>query len=494
MPRRASSGSPGGSGQGPRTPLARGSLTWHVVLLLGVLAATGAGEDTSDAPSQIKVPDLRTRTDGIDWEQFLGPTGNNRSPETGIRTEWSATGPPLVWKKKLGGGYSAPAVSRGRLFLFDRIKNKARLRCLNSETGEHIWTFTYPCDYRDRFGYDGGPRCAPVVDGGRVYIYGPEGMLHALRVTDGKLLWKVDTFERFNVVPHFFGVGAAPVVHGDHLVAQVGGSPPNSPSVFTGRVEPNGTAVVAFDKFTGEVAYAAGDELASYARPVFANLHGRPWGFVFARGGLLAFDPASGATRFHFPWRADKTRRVNAATPVVVDDKVFVSETYGPGGALIRVKRGGGYEVVWSDKDKIDKSMQAHWNTPVYHEGYLYGSSGRHMRNAELRCIDFETGEVQWSKPGLGRCNLLYVDGHFVCLSERGNLLLLKATPKKYKVVTRGTPTTDGEPPSTGRNPRNTNHLIKHPAWAPPVLSHGLLYIRGDGRLACLELIPPPEQ
>ena len=28
------------------------------------------------------------------------------------------------------------------------------------------------------------------------------------------------------------------------------------------------------------------------------------------------------------------------------------------------------------------------------------------------------------------------------------------------------------------------------PFWAAPILSHGLLYIRGDDRLVCLELIP----
>jgi hypothetical protein len=33
-------------------------------------------------------------------------------------------------------------------------------------------------------------------------------------------------------------------------------------------------------------------------------------------------------------------------------------------------------------------------------------------------------------------------------------------------------------------------HLLRYPAWAAPVLSHGLLYLRGKDRLVCLELIP----
>ena len=32
--------------------------------------------------------------------------------------------------------------------------------------------------------------------------------------------------------------------------------------------------------------------------------------------------------------------------------------------------------------------------------------------------------------------------------------------------------------------------LIHHPAWAPPVLSHGILYVRGKGRLAAVDLRP----
>ena len=36
------------------------------------------------------------------------------------------------------------------------------------------------------------------------------------------------------------------------------------------------------------------DELASYASPTLAEVDGRGWCFIFARGGLLGFDPAGG--------------------------------------------------------------------------------------------------------------------------------------------------------------------------------------------------------
>jgi outer membrane protein assembly factor BamB len=435
-------------------------------------------------------PDLGTRKAGSDWPQFLGPTGDNVSTEKGILTPWPKDGPPLVWQMKLGSGYSAPTISRGRLFIFDRIRDRARLNCLKSETGESLWTFDYPTDYVDSYGYNNGPRCSPVVDGERVYIYGAEGMLHCVRATDGKLVWKVDTKADFGVIQNFFGVGSTPVVEGDLLLVQVGGSPKGSEDVFFGRLKGNGSGLVAFDKYTGKVKYKTTDELASYASPVLATIDKRRWCFLFARGGLVGLDPANGKVEFRYPWRAKALESVNASNPVVVGDKVFISETYGPGAAVLKVKPGG-CEEVWTDADKgRDKSMQCHWNTPIHVDGYLYGCSGRHDDNAELRCIEFATGKVCWSEPNLTRTSLLLVDGHFVCLAEDGTLSLLNVNPKKYEVVS--SVLLKGQDDDGGVRP-----LLPKPSWAAPVLSHGLLYLRGghdSGRLVCLELIPAKKQ
>jgi len=214
-------------------------------------------------------------------------------------------------------------------------------------------------------------------------------MLHCVRADDGGLVWKVDTAKRFGVVQNFFGVGSTPVVEGDLLLVMVGGSPPESQDAGRfdlDRVKGNGSGIVAFDKRSGAVRYAITDELAGYATPQLATIDGRRWCFVFARGGLVGFDPASGKVDFHYPWRSRLRDSVNVSTPVVVGNEVFISESYGPGSSLLRV-RPGACEVVWRDPPERDKSMLTHWNTPVYHRGYLYGSSGRYSGEAELRCI-----------------------------------------------------------------------------------------------------------
>ena len=69
-----------------------------------------------------------------------------------------------------------------------------------------------------------------------------------------------------------------------------------------------------------------------------ASVGGRDVVFMFARGGLLAIDPAKGETLAEFPWRAKLLESVNASTPVVKGDEVFISETYGPGSALVRLR------------------------------------------------------------------------------------------------------------------------------------------------------------
>ncbi len=425
----------------------------------------------------------RASAGGVDWPRFLGPTGDSKSPETGILTDWGRCGPPVVWHRKLGTGYGIGSVSNGRFFQFDRYGDQARLTCLDSRTGDLLWQFEYPTDYADMLGYNNGPRSSPVIDDGLVYIFGAEGMLLCVRADDGTLVWRVDTAEKFGVVQNFFGVGSTPVVEGDLLIVMIGGSPPewqDAGRYNLHHAAGNGTGIVAFDKRTGDVRYAITDELASYSTPQLATIADRRWCLVLARGGLVGFDPASGRVDFQYPWRARLRDSVNASTPVVVGDEVFISEAYGPGSSLLRVKPGG-YDVVWQDPPGRNKAMKLHWNTPIYHEGYLYGSSGRYSGDAELRCVEWNTGKVMWGKAGLRRASLLYVDGHFVCLSEDGVLRLIRATEKQYvqvaQAIVRQSP--DGPP------------LITPPAWAAPVLSHGLLYVRGDDRLVCMRLTAP---
>ncbi|HIF30743.1 MAG: PQQ-binding-like beta-propeller repeat protein [Pirellulaceae bacterium] len=445
-----------------------------------------AAFNDGESDDVVELRDLGTRKKGEDWPVFLGPRGDSTSLETGIITDWSAE-LRIVWTRPLKESYGIGTVSRGRYFQFDRVGDMVQLHCLNSETGEQIWTYQYPTDYRDMYGYNGGPRCSPLVDGNRVYVFGVEGRIVCLDVIDGAKVWAVDTAERFNVHQNFFGVGSNPVIFNDLLIVMVGGSPVDAklPLGLQGAAKGNGSGIVAFDKNTGRTRYSITDQLASYASLKLAKIGSRDWCFAFARSGLVGFDPANGKIDFQYPWRARSLESVNASVPVVVGTQVFISETYGPGASLLNV-RPGAYDVVWKDDDRVRaRAFQAHWNTPIYRDGFLYGSSGRHEYDAVLRCIDWKTGEVKWEVPRLTRTSLMYVDDHFVCQGEDGVVRLIKVNPDRYEEVTLMLPGL--------KTPGAPHILLEKPCWAAPILSHGLMYLRGDDRVICVELIPEKE-
>ncbi len=416
-----------------------------------------------------------------DWNDFLGPQRNGKSEEEIDIAPWGKTGPPVVWHQQIGTSYGAPTVANGRLFIFARHGDMARLTCLESMSGNERWRFEYPTGYEDMYGYNNGPRCCPVIDEDRVYIFGAEGMLHCVRVSDGEALWEVDTMAKFHVVQNFFGVASAPAIEGELLIVQMGGSPPGSPKDIwgsNGRPDPNGSGIVAFNKYTGEVVYQIADELASYASPVLTTIDNRRWGFAFLRGGLVGFEPASGEIDFHYPWRHPKIESVNGSSPVIAEDHVFISESYGIGSSVLKVHPGG-YKVVWKDRAmRRNKSLALHWNTAIHHEGYLYACSGQHPNGAELRCVALKTGKVMWSHRVDERASLLWVNDYFIYLGEYGRLMLLKCTPEKLEIISQVPSLRD----------KNGRQLVKYPAWAAPVLAEGYLYIRGKDRLVCFDL------
>ncbi|MFV2069857.1 MAG: PQQ-binding-like beta-propeller repeat protein, partial [Pirellulales bacterium] len=234
--------------------------------------------------------------------------------------------------------------------------------------------------------------------------------------------------------------------------------------------------IVAFDKYTGEVKYQISDELASYSSPVIATIDGRPLCFQFARSGLFGFHPGSGKVEFRYSWKAKKLESVNAATPVVKGNEVFISEAYGPGSSLLAVKPGG-HTIVWADRERRrEKSLQAHWCTPILHEGHLYGCSGYQGPN-DLRCLEWKTGQVKWKQDTFQRASILWVAGKLLVINEDGILRVVRPSPEKYDLVTEFVLRDDNRQP-----------LLRRPCWVAPVLSHGLLYVQGKDRLVCLEL------
>jgi len=229
-----------------------------------------------------------------------------------------------------------------------------------------------------------------VIDADRVFTVGPAGMLECRQLLDGKLLWNVGLQQWFARPPDTYGYGTTPVVFNDQLIMIVGGTRTNE------KAKPCGVA--AFDKRSGKFLYGVGDDLASYASPRIAEFDGRWWCFAFAREGLTAFNPETEKLDFQFPWKSRIAGSVNAATPVIVEDQILISEAYRNGSAMLKID-GARPKVVWQDSPRRrEKSLAMHWATPIYHEGYLYGCSGRHTVDGELKCVDWRTGQTRWKQ------------------------------------------------------------------------------------------------
>ncbi len=422
---------------------------------------------------------------GEDWPVFLGPRGDSTSTETGVDPALWKPHPPIKWTLPLGVSYGAPVVVGEKLLLLDRHENVERLSCFQTSDGQELWRQESPVDYRDMYGYNNGPRCCPIVDGDRVYTYGVAGQLSCVRFEDGELVWSKNLNQEYGVIQNFFGVASAPFVYGDSILVMVGGSPADT----VGRVdfaEPNGTAIVAFDKMSGKEKYRLGDDLASYSSMTVRKIEGKDTGLAFLRGGLIAFEPKTGKQLFDFPWRAEMLESVNAAQPVVFGDQILLSETYEIGSVLLNVQ-GGKAQVLRKDEGNYrELTFRAHWSTPVLIDGYLYGCSGRNRPDCDFRCVRWSDGEVQWFARKRERSSVLVVDGYLIVLGELGTLELIRPTTEKLDVIASADL-------SQVLAPGTKEALLKYPCWAAPVLAHGQLYLRGQNRLICLNLIPAEE-
>ncbi len=478
--------------------ISRFSVTLAAVLCCGCSAPaqpTAADERPSLSPGQetsvaaaVNEPaeNLWTRRTGEDWPAFLGPRGDGTSTETGVDPQLWKPHPPLLWSMPLGISYGGPTLVAGRLLQFDRFGQAERLTCCNAETGQELWRRESQVDYEDMYGYNNGPRCSPVVSDDLVYTYGVAGQLTCCRLSDGKTVWQKDTLADYGVVQNFFGIASTPYAFDNLLLVMIGGSPEASrrlPAGQLGGVKPNGTAIVAFDKATGREAYRLGDELASYSSLAVRDIAGKPTALAFLRGGLLAWDPATGQELFNFPWRASSLESVNAASPITLGDKILLSEAYEIGSALLEVKDQQP-TVVWRDSGPLRQhAFRAHWSTPVLAGDFLFGSSGRNQPDSDFRCIRISDGELRWSDRRHERSSVLLVDGCLVVLGEYGRLELMRANETKLDVVAR-------VELNEMKDAKDNQPLIDYPCWAAPVLSHGLLYVRGNRRLLCFELIP----
>jgi outer membrane protein assembly factor BamB len=393
-----------------------------------------------------------------DWPQFLGPNRNGSTTETNLASAWPKEGPPTLWQRKVGEGFSGPVVGGGKLILFHRLGDKEIVECLDAKSGRELWKGDAPTGYRDDFGFDEGPRATPAIADGHVVTFGAEGMLTCWNLATGAKVWSIETKSRFNAGKGFFGMACSPLVEGSAVIVNLGGR--------------DGAGIVAFDRTTGKERWRATSDEASYSSPVAASLGGQRRGVVITREALVALNLNDGRILFRQGWRPPMHASVSAATPLVIDDLIFLSASYGTGATLFRFKEGAP-ETIWSS----DEALSNHYSTSVHRDGFLYGFHGRAdpgmQGDSALRCVELKTGKVRWSEANLKSGIVTRVNDQLLVLTEKGELLRAPATPEGFKAGDRA-------------------QILPLLARAHPALSDGLFYARSKDKLVCVDLRRKP--
>ena len=447
---------------------------------------------------------LSSRAD--DWPQFLGPTRNGVSQETGLLDHWPTNGPPLVWEKPVGAGYGAPSVRGAVLVLHHRRGDGEIVEAMSAASGRTLWRHADPVRFRDPYGYNNGPRCTPLLTTNRCYTFGAAGRLLCLNLADGRMIWARETSREWRVPPAFFGVGSSPLLEGNRLIVMVGGQPEAGVVALdpaTGRTLWESVGRSTWDGATTlgwpsprPYVWTGKEQQASYASPVAATFHGRRHLLCFMRQGLVSLDPADGSVRFKRWFRARVRESVNAMTPVIADGAVLISAAYYRVGAVLLRPgaEGHSFTEVWRSPPSptardtqtgrlAEPALEIHWSTPIVREGFIYAFNGRSEFDASLRCVEWRTGRVRWNRdeswrrrraaqpPVYGRGSMICAEGRLIVLGEGGRVGLFRPDSRRPSELSAWQ-----VPP------------LHYPCWTAPILAHRKLYLRGEDRLLCFDL------
>lgn len=388
-----------------------------------------------------------------DWPQILGPDRNGIARDEQLAERWPATGPRQVWDARIGSGFAGVAVSGETAVLFHREENEDKLTAYGAKTGKRLWSTSFPSRFQAQIVEDDGPRSMPVIDKDSIYAYSAEGNLYCVNLKSGDKKWTRHTHADFGATGGYFGAGSTPIVEGSLVIVSVGGDRKKA-------------GIVAFHIDSGETAWTAVNDQASYSSPVAVTLGNTRHLLCITRLNFYSLDPQTGKDRFHAPFGA-RGPTVNAALPIVIGDHALLTASYGVGSEWLTL---GDNQAAITWKNEL---LSSQYTTPIVSEGLIYGIDGRQDGGpSTLKCIDPQTEKVLWSKPGMKYSTLIGANKQLLIMQTDGVLRMVRLSKDGYDEM-------------------GSASLVSGTTRALPALSRGLFYVRNESKLICVDLGEP---
>lgn len=388
-----------------------------------------------------------------DWPQFLGPQRTGISAEKGLLSEWPAGGPPVLWRAEGGVGMSGVSVVGKKAVTLVQSGGRQRLIALDVGSGKPRWSADLGPEYGNQMG--DGPRGTAAIADGSAYVYTGDGVLVAIRMSDGGELWRRAVVREKRARIADYGMACSPLVAGD-LVIVIAGAP--------------GATLAAYQRATGEPAWSAGDDSAGYSSPTLLTLDGRAQVVSFTGKSVIGVDPKSGELLWRYPYVTDYD--CNIATPIAVDGNIFISCGENHGATMLALERQDGRlapQVVWASTGP-GSVLRNEWQTSVLLDGHLYGldNVGSAGPVTHLTCVDAKTGQRVWREPRFGKSNLIAADGKLLLSTMKGELVVARASPDGYQEIGR--------------------MQVLGKTRQAPSLADGRLYLRDDREVVCVDM------
>ncbi len=396
-----------------------------------------------------------------DWTQWGGPDRNFKIESRGLAESWPEEGPPRLWSRPLGDGYSTILAEEGTLYTMYRHSTGERegqevVIALDADTGQTRWEYRYeePLPEKMDSQFGPGPHSTPLIVGEKLFAVGAIAKIHALDKKTGQLLWSRDLYNEFSLdrigLASNRGYASSPIAYRDTLILPLGG---------------NGKAVVALRQTDGSVAWQRHDFQLSPSSPLLIDVDGQEQLILFMAAEIIGVNPDNGDLYWSHPHKTNYD--CNISTPVWGEDHLlYVSSAYDSGSRVLQLKQADGETSVrelW-----FNKRMRIHFGSTIRLGDVIYGSSGD-FGPAFFMGVDVKTGQVLWRQRGLAKAQILFADGKFVMVDEDGHLALAR-------------------PGKQGLNVLSKIDLLESRAWTAPTLVGTHLYLRDRKSIMALDL------